>query len=85
MGGVRQTAIERAIRALKDQGETIAGIELKPDGSVHILTARAIVVEDEGTRLSRLMDDRMGTGSSTEVWTVDAAAIAKARRRRTKS
>lgn len=36
---VSQSAIERALRALKAVGERIASVDNRPDGSVVILTA----------------------------------------------
>lgn len=35
----RQVEVERVARALKAVGETIMGVEIKPDGSFTVLTA----------------------------------------------
>lgn len=37
---VPQSAIERAMRALKAVGESIASVDARPDGSITILTAK---------------------------------------------
>lgn len=34
----RQSDVERAIRAIKAVGETVSGVEIKPDGTFRVLT-----------------------------------------------
>lgn len=38
---IRKTDMDRVLQAVKDAGEEIGGVEMKPDGTVVVLTGRA--------------------------------------------
>lgn len=53
--------LERAIKALRSAGAQRIRVEIQPDGGARVVEAGADASdEDEGARIGRLIEDRLG-------------------------